>query len=473
PIMSSVNDIAPLSPPQPVPSLPFLLDANQYEQTIQWLQAAQQNAEEEGDLTRATLIAAAHNLCEICLKLQNEAKDHYHTYQQALTRNNELEQQLIQLLQLLQQPRKTAVSVSDLQSTLPAKDKEQANLQDLANSSIISLWQRIQQLLGWLTNTQPPEEPGAKTTVVPGEEVPPLPLVNLEDQTKALSPSFESAMLAEAKLAEITDTKNGRMLKHLPVEDQDGNLPNLIIYCLGAFRVYQNDLLINDWNGLKGQMILKYLVAYHDKPISKDMLMDVFWPDADTEAARRNLHQAVYSLRQTLKEQEPDFQHIIYENDCYLFNSELNIWLDFQEFEQHVQNGRRLIMAGQQSAAMAEFGIAEALFQGNFMSGDLYEEWLQPERERLRNLYLDVTDCLSNLYLEQREFTIAIALSQNILRQDNCFEQAYFRLMRCYQAQGQRHLAIRYFLSCKETLAEELGLMPTAETVELYRELIA
>ncbi len=96
--MSSVNDIAPLSPPQPVPSLPFLLDANQYEQTIQWLQAAQQNAEEEGDTARVTIMAAAHQICVICRQLQDEASYHQNTYQHAVTCKKEMEQQLKHIL---------------------------------------------------------------------------------------------------------------------------------------------------------------------------------------------------------------------------------------------------------------------------------------------------------------------------------------------------------------------------------------
>ena len=220
-------------------------------------------------------------------------------------------------------------------------------------------------------------------------------------------------------------------------------------------------------------MIFKYLVGHDCKPIAKDVLMHVFWPDADSEAARRNLHQAIYSLRQTLKEPEPDYQHILYENDCYLFNPDLHIWLDYQEFEKHVKNGQRLIIAGQSNAAMQEFGTAQSLFQGKFLEEDLYEEWPRAKRERIQNLYLDIADRLSQHYFERGEFTIAIALCQRILGQDNCFEPAYYRLMRCYQAQGQRHLAIRYFLNCRKILEDELGLLPAVKTIELYRELVA
>ncbi len=97
--------------------------------------------------------------------------------------------------------------------------------------------------------------------------------------------------------------------------------------------------------------------------------MDVFWPDADPIAARRNLHQAIYALRQTLRQAQPDLQQIQFENDGYLLNPELDVWLDFEEFEQHMQAGRRLEVAGQIAAAVTEYAIAEGLYQGDFFEG--------------------------------------------------------------------------------------------------------
>lgn len=201
--------------------------------------------------------------------------------------------------------------------------------------------------------------------------------------------------------------------------------------------------------------------------------MDVFWPDADPEAARRNLHQAVYCLRQTLRRGQPDFQHIQFENDCYLLNLEMDIWLDSEEFEKHVQAGRRLEAAGQPTEAMAQYGIAEGLYQGDFLEEDLYEDWLSLQREHIRNMYLDIVDRLSEYYVQQAEYTPVIALCQKALAQDNCHEEAHRRLMQCYVAQGQRHLAVRQYQTCVQVLKEELDLTPSEETVALYWRITA
>jgi two-component SAPR family response regulator len=103
-----------------------------------------------------------------------------------------------------------------------------------------------------------------------------------------------------------------------PDRSSAGNADSLSILCLGPFRVYRDKHMIGDWHSLKGLLILKYMVRHHKTPVAKDVLMDVFWPEADQEVARRNLHQAIYNLRQMLRRGQPDFRPILFENDCYL-----------------------------------------------------------------------------------------------------------------------------------------------------------
>jgi DNA-binding SARP family transcriptional activator len=236
--------------------------------------------------------------------------------------------------------------------------------------------------------------------------------------------------------------------------------------------VYQGDRLITDWNGQKSKSILKFLLAHSQAPVSKDILMDVFWPDAAPEAARRNLHQAIYSLRQTLRHTDPGVAHVRFRDDCYLLNPQIEIWTDDRSFEEHVQAGRKLENEGRQEEAIAQYGIAENLYQGDYLKEDLYEEWPAARRQRLRRIYCELNDKLGNYYLEHAEYGTAIVLCHRVLAHDNCHEPAHRRLMRCYVAQGLRHLAVRQYQVCHESLREELDLEPSQETEALYRNLV-
>ena len=246
---------------------------------------------------------------------------------------------------------------------------------------------------------------------------------------------------------------------------------SLIIYYLGSFQVCQNGQLISDWNGSKGRSIFKYLLAHRETPTAKDILMDIFWPEADPDAARHNLHQAIHSLRKTLRQGHSNFELILFENDSYLLNPELDIWLDYIEFESHAQIGQRLEAAGQLAEAVVEYRMATELYRGDFLEEDLYEDWPNAQREHLRQIYLELVDQLSETYLQQGKYPETIALCQKMLAQDNCHEEAHRRLMRCYQIQGQRHLAVRQYQLCVQALRIELDVSPLPETQKLYEQI--
>ena len=426
-----------------------LLYAGQYGRAAQRLHQMQAANQRAGDATPMHTLDAARRICMACRQCREEAAWHQRASQEADRRERALRQQLDHLLDL--------VSGREMLATLENPEVQpstyaawarpsERGLPELADRPALrrhlqrSLWQRPL-----------PRSPQKEILVVPAHTstfrsvtpVDHLDALKYEEATR--SPAAQEMQLA----------------------------PFLAVYCLGPFRVYQDDRLIAEWDSLKGRAILKYLIAHRETPIVRDILMDLFWPNADPEAARRNLHQAIYSLRQTLRRGRADFQHVQFQEECYLLNPEMEIWVDWEEFQGHVQAARRLETAGQRAKAMAVYGIAESLYQGDFLEEDLYEDWPRVQREHMRAMYCDLVDRLSAHYLQQGAHNAAIALCQKLLTQDNCNEDAHRRLMACYLAQGQRHLAVRQYQCCIQALQEELDLAPAKETTALYRRIVA
>src|SRR5215469_480408 len=55
------------------------------------------------------------------------------------------------------------------------------------------------------------------------------------------------------------------------------------------------------WNSLKARAVFQYLLIHQDRPIRRDVLMELQWPDHTRNSARNNLNVALYSLRNTLE----------------------------------------------------------------------------------------------------------------------------------------------------------------------------
>jgi DNA-binding SARP family transcriptional activator len=230
------------------------------------------------------------------------------------------------------------------------------------------------------------------------------------------------------------------------------------------------DRPVESWSSGRGRAIFKYLLAHRGQPIPRDVLMELFWPEATPEAARNSLNVALHGLRQALKASS-DVQVVLFQDSAYRLNPEVTIWVDVEEFEQHVAAGRRLEAVGQFAAATAEYEVATGLYQGDFLADDPYEEWPVLARERLRVAYLDTLDRLAQLYFSQGLYAACAALCQRTLAYDNCREDAHCRLMRCYSRQGQQHLALRQYQACVEALRAELDVVPASTTIDLHERI--
>ena len=246
--------------------------------------------------------------------------------------------------------------------------------------------------------------------------------------------------------------------------------PSITAYLLGMFRFTVNDKTVQTWPTGKGRAVLKYMLAHHEQPIPRDVLMDVFWPQAGPEAARNSLNVALHGLRQALKT-VTDVPVILFEEGAYCINPEFHIWIDVDEFDRHVQTGRRFGAKEQVAKAAAEYEAAIELYQGDFLAGDPYEEWPVLPRERLRVAYLETLDRLSQIYFDRKQYAACVTVCQKMLTHDNCREDAHCLLMQCYCRQGQHHLALRQYQTCVEALRSELNVDPAPATTQLYNRI--
>jgi DNA-binding SARP family transcriptional activator len=246
---------------------------------------------------------------------------------------------------------------------------------------------------------------------------------------------------------------------------------SLAAYCLGSFNVYLDNLLVEAWNGHKAVSVLRYLLLHRKHRVPKDVLFELFWPGHEPEACRRNLHQAIYSLRHTLRRYRARVRYLVFEEDCYFLNPDIDVWIDAEAFSDCVDAGRRLEERRLTDNARAEYGRAVSLYHGHLFEECLYEDWAGVERERLRSEFRLAAGRLVDFYIDQAEHSAAIVLCQKALSLDRCDQDAHRRLMRCYEAQGQRHLALRQFSVCAEALRTDFSLAPDEATKALYDQL--
>lgn len=204
------------------------------------------------------------------------------------------------------------------------------------------------------------------------------------------------------------------------------------------------------------QALLLYL-ARQGRPVSRDGLAELLWPERSQEQAKANLRLALHRLRRQV-----DPFLTVTRQDVGL-NGGAVIDFDVTAFESH-------LTAGQPEAATS-------LYQGDFLDGfylddsPLFEQWALLERERLRGLALAAWQRLMEAHSAAGQLPAAIDAGQRLLQLDPLHEATHRQLMRLLAQSGQRGAALAHYESVRRLLHDELAAPPEGATVALAEEI--
>src|SRR5947199_1845473 len=244
--------------------------------------------------------------------------------------------------------------------------------------------------------------------------------------------------------------------------------PTLHIRLLGDFSLIYADRQVTSLNTMRPQSLLAYLVLHRDVPQQRQHLAFLFWPNTTEAQARNNLRQLLHQLRQAF----PAVEHFLSADTHTLhWHPVTPFHLDVAEFEQTLNLADAAIRRNDQHELQAALEQADRLYRGELLPG-CYDEWILPERERLRQHHFQALERLLRLFEEQGNTVTAIRYAQRLLGLDPLSEDRYRQLMRLFALNNDRASALHVYHTCVSTLQREMGIDPAPATREAYERLM-
>jgi len=244
--------------------------------------------------------------------------------------------------------------------------------------------------------------------------------------------------------------------------------PTLHIRLLGDFNLVYADQQVTGLNTMRLQSLLAYLVLHRDIPQQRQRLAFLFWPDTTEAQARNNLRQLLHQLRQAF----PAVEHFLSADMHMLhWHPVTPFHLDVAEFEQALILADAAARHNDQHALQAALEQVDNLYRGELLPG-CYDEWILPERERLRQRHLQALEHLLRLLEGQGDTVTAIRSARRLLGLDPLSEELYRRLMRLFALNNDRASALHVYHTCVTTLQREMGVDPDPATREAYEQLM-
>ena len=225
---------------------------------------------------------------------------------------------------------------------------------------------------------------------------------------------------------------------------------------------HQGNVCYFPWKTLKAQELFAYLVHYRDKTLSKQILIDLLWPDYDIERSSIQLHTAIYQIRKMIKSTGFDLQ-IKYKDEGYRL-----VWgdvkLDVEEWEDSVRH----LPPVTEETVDQHVSIME-MYTGDYLGEHPYL-WAEHEQERLRLIWLSHAKQIAEYYTSKEQYTEAILMYQKIREKFPGAEDGYFGLMKLYALLNYQGEVSKQFQLISIKLKEEFDVAPSKELTEWYQQ---
>jgi predicted ATPase/DNA-binding SARP family transcriptional activator len=249
---------------------------------------------------------------------------------------------------------------------------------------------------------------------------------------------------------------------------QVGDLSALwTIQLLGGLAAYSPQRQLRRFRTQKAASLLAYL-AFHRAPHPRETLIDLVWPDTETEVGRHNLSMALSFLRHQLEPTGVPPGTVILADRFSVRLNPAAVTVDVAEFERGLWKA--------EAEDLSEVGRLELLlgaveqYQGALLPG-FYEEWIAPEALRLEGLFVQAVTRLVPLLLAAGKPEATLMYARRAVSADPLSETATRSLMQALMASGQCAQAVRAYRQLERRLREELDTKPSPELQHLAERL--
>jgi DNA-binding SARP family transcriptional activator len=248
----------------------------------------------------------------------------------------------------------------------------------------------------------------------------------------------------------------------------------LRLHLLGTPSIYDDAGEIR-LSSQKAQALLYYLAADAERSFARGQLIALLWEESAEREGRNSLSTVLTRLRRALPAVP-----IRAEGDTLAWQPAEDIWVDLHDAQRLLQYPCRAASdpAEPPEHTIQHLKVVMDLYRGTFLDGfsirdsEGYAEWLDLERERWQQRWLDALARLVELYMITGEYAQAIDHARRGVTEDPLQERFHRALMRLYYISGDRTAALTQYRLCRQLLDRELGVEPDIATLRLYQAIV-
>lgn len=242
----------------------------------------------------------------------------------------------------------------------------------------------------------------------------------------------------------------------------------------GGLEITNDNVTVNIVELFGKQLVnlLQVLLFHSEKPVQKDELIDILWPESKNPSSA--LKFSIFRLRSELNEIDffKDKEVIVTTRNGYILNPNLDWNIDFVE----LQKAYNQINEGAELLDEKEFKIARKIFrlyQGRFYASPSQLHWILQKQEVFRQMYVKTMMRTSCYLYTQKRYDEMMLMNYQAVLIEPFNEGLHYYYMKGLVATRNYREALKYYDELNDIFLSELGTGLSKRFKQLYDIIIA
>ena len=242
----------------------------------------------------------------------------------------------------------------------------------------------------------------------------------------------------------------------------------------GGLKITNDNVTVNIVELFGKQLVnlLQVLLFHSEKPVQKDELIDILWPESKNPSSA--LKFSIFRLRSELNEIDffKDKEVIVTTRKGYILNPNLDWNIDFVE----LQKAYNQINEGAELLDEKEFKIARKIFrlyQGRFYASPSQLHWILQKQEVFRQMYVKTMMRTSCYLYTQKRYDEMMLMNYQAVLIEPFNEGLHYYYMKGLVATRNYREALKYYDELNDIFLSELGTGLSKRFKQLYDIIIA
>jgi DNA-binding SARP family transcriptional activator len=247
----------------------------------------------------------------------------------------------------------------------------------------------------------------------------------------------------------------------VPIEREQAGTATIEFRFLGSFAVRSGGCWHSGPAPKKGGGLIQYLGIYPRRVATRDEIANAFWPGLQLDEVEHRIHLAASGARVFLRRLFGGVDPLQCVGSGYTWRPSVRVISDADRFLECTRRG-----------TIESLRAAVDLYAGDFLAGET-ADWLQPMRVKMASARACALEAIVEELLARGQYAAALSFGLDLVSAERGHENGTRLVMRCFAALGQRTRAMQQYDLLTAYLAEQIGVEPTRETMELAGRIVA